>query len=170
MPFTLRSNFGPLCGGALMFIVTPVVAAQTPAPKAGSTTTVVQRAAAPLSKSDGMTNADVIQMTSAKLGEDVILNAIEDAPTRSFDLSATALVELKKAGVTDAVIRGRYRATRDHRRGARACVTDAGVGRNDDGSRRDVDGLALSSPGDVAPGHHKRKYPAQEHEQGHCDH
>lgn len=52
-----------------------------------------------------MTNADVIDMTKAGLGEAVILAAIQQAARKAFDTSAKALVALKQAGVTDNVLR-----------------------------------------------------------------
>lgn len=51
-----------------------------------------------------MTNADVVRMVSAKLSDAVVIKAIEGANQRRFDLSPTALIELKNAGVSDGVI------------------------------------------------------------------
>src|SRR5687768_14407908 len=51
-----------------------------------------------------LTNADVIRMVAAKLGDTVIITAIEKAPGRTFDLSVDGLIALKQAGVSDAVI------------------------------------------------------------------
>jgi len=51
-----------------------------------------------------LTNADVIKMTRAGLGENVILASIEGAVEKRFDTSADALVALKQAGVSDAVL------------------------------------------------------------------
>jgi hypothetical protein len=51
-----------------------------------------------------MTNADVIQMVTAKLSEQVIVTSIRQAPAKDFDLTPTGLIALKKAGVSDAVI------------------------------------------------------------------
>ncbi|MDX6527964.1 MAG: hypothetical protein QOH41_254 [Blastocatellia bacterium] len=51
-----------------------------------------------------MTNADVIQMVSADLSEQVIITSIRQAPTRDFNLNPTGLIALKKAGVSDKVI------------------------------------------------------------------
>jgi hypothetical protein len=52
-----------------------------------------------------MTNADVLKMVSAKLAEDIILSAIEDAKNKAFDLSATGLIALKNGGASDEVVR-----------------------------------------------------------------
>lgn len=51
-----------------------------------------------------MTNADVIQMVSAALSEQVIITSIRQAASRDFDLTPTGLIALKKAGVSDKVI------------------------------------------------------------------
>jgi len=51
-----------------------------------------------------MTNNEVIQLVTASLSEQVIITSIRQAPTKTFDLSPTGLLALKKAGVTDAVI------------------------------------------------------------------
>jgi len=53
----------------------------------------------------GLTNADVLQMVAAKLAEDIVLKAIEDAPKKTFDLSPAGLVALKNGGVSDELIR-----------------------------------------------------------------
>lgn len=50
-----------------------------------------------------ITNADVISMTKSGLGEQTIILAIQQGPT-AFDTSPQALIELKKAGVTDGVL------------------------------------------------------------------
>ncbi len=52
---------------------------------------------------DVLTNADVIKMAKAGLGDQVVINTI-DSHTPAFDLSPTGVVELKKAGVSDAVV------------------------------------------------------------------
>jgi hypothetical protein len=50
-----------------------------------------------------LTNADIIEMSRAGLGKQVILQKIEKSQT-AFDASAKGLIELKKAGVDDEVI------------------------------------------------------------------
>jgi len=59
-------------------------------------------AAAPASPA--MTNADVVKMLKAGLGEDIVISAIRTAKERSFTLSADGLVQLKMDGVSDRVI------------------------------------------------------------------
>lgn len=51
-----------------------------------------------------MTNADVIQMVTAGLSEQIIIASIRQAPAKDFDLTPTGLIALKKAGVADTVI------------------------------------------------------------------
>ena len=53
---------------------------------------------------NAMTNADVIQMVSAGLSDQIITTSIRQAPAKDFDLTPTGLIALKKAGVSDAVI------------------------------------------------------------------
>jgi hypothetical protein len=51
-----------------------------------------------------LTNADVIRMIAAKLGDTVIISAIEAAPARNLDVSVDGLIALKQAGASDVVI------------------------------------------------------------------
>jgi hypothetical protein len=51
-----------------------------------------------------MTNADVIQLVTAGLSEQVILTAIRQASPKDFDVTPGGLVALKKGGVSDALI------------------------------------------------------------------
>lgn len=50
-----------------------------------------------------LTNADVLKMAEAKLGDAVIVAKIRSSATR-FDTSTEALIELKKAGLSDSVL------------------------------------------------------------------
>jgi len=52
-----------------------------------------------------MTNQDVMRMAAAGLAEDVIITAMRQAPRRTFDLSASGLIELKQAKVADTIVR-----------------------------------------------------------------
>ena len=56
-------------------------------------------------KSMKMTNADVISLASAGLGDDVILAKIKAAPGTDFDTSIDGLKALKAGGVSSPVIR-----------------------------------------------------------------
>ena len=49
-------------------------------------------------------NADVIKLVQSGLSEGFVVARIRQAPATNFDLSADALVALKKAGVTEAVL------------------------------------------------------------------
>lgn len=51
-----------------------------------------------------MTNADVIKMVQAGLGETVVLSAIRTAPKTSFQIDADNLIALKKSGVSDNIV------------------------------------------------------------------
>jgi hypothetical protein len=51
-----------------------------------------------------MTNADVVEMIKAELSEQIITTSIRQALAKSFDLTPTGLISLKKAGVPDAII------------------------------------------------------------------
>jgi hypothetical protein len=60
-------------------------------------------AIAALAQSEGLTNADVVQLVKAGLGKELIVNKIKNSAC-SFDTSVTGLIELKKAGVDDLVV------------------------------------------------------------------
>jgi hypothetical protein len=51
-----------------------------------------------------VTNADIVAMAAAKLSDAVIVSAVEQAARTEFDLSPGALITLKNAGVSDAII------------------------------------------------------------------
>jgi hypothetical protein len=51
-----------------------------------------------------MTNADIIKMAKAGLGDQVIVASIQGSQRKDFDTSATALIALKQAGVSDTVL------------------------------------------------------------------
>ncbi len=53
---------------------------------------------------NGLTNADVIRMVEAKLGDDLIISKIKSSAS-DFDTSIDAILKLKAAGVGEAVIR-----------------------------------------------------------------
>jgi hypothetical protein len=56
------------------------------------------------SAASAMNNTDVVKMVKAELDEDTILLAIGSAKTAEFDISASALVELKDKNVGEKVI------------------------------------------------------------------
>lgn len=51
-----------------------------------------------------LTNEQIIQMVTAKLPDDIIIKTIQNSSSK-FDLTPGALIKLKTAGVSDAVIR-----------------------------------------------------------------
>jgi hypothetical protein len=57
-----------------------------------------------------LTNADVIRLVKARIGERTILLEIKGRPTR-FDTSAQALVRLKKAGVSERILEAMIEAS-----------------------------------------------------------
>jgi len=56
------------------------------------------------SKQKDLTNADVVSLVKAGLGDKVIIDKIHGSSGEKFDTSADALIHLKKAGVSSAVI------------------------------------------------------------------
>jgi hypothetical protein len=54
-------------------------------------------------QSETLTNAEIVEMTRAGLGKQIILQKINSADA-NFDISAKALIELKKAGVEEEII------------------------------------------------------------------
>ena len=73
------------------------VAAQQPRPP---------RPAAPVKPAGpaAMTNADVIKMVKAGLGESLVIASIKQAEKRAFTFNADSLIELKAAGVSENII------------------------------------------------------------------
>lgn len=55
-------------------------------------------------QTETLTNEDVILMTQAGLGRDLIIQKVKDSDG-NYDVSAKSLIELKKAGVADEVIK-----------------------------------------------------------------
>jgi hypothetical protein len=64
-----------------------------------------------------LTNDDVVKMVQAKLSPSVIVSTIQSAGSVTFDLSPTALVALKNAGVDDRVIEAMLASGRARRDG-----------------------------------------------------
>ncbi len=71
--------------------------------------------------SDVLTNADVIKMVKAKLGDDIIISTVNTSDC-NFDTSVNGMVKLKEAGVSDPVIK----AMRDVQAAANAPANDQG--------------------------------------------
>jgi hypothetical protein len=79
-------------------------------PSSHSVAPVPAQAAATTSQTDqtktaAITNADVIQMASLGVSDDVIIDKIYATKSTGFDTSVTGLTALKTAKVSDAVIR-----------------------------------------------------------------
>jgi len=60
-----------------------------------------------------LTNQDVVRMVAAGLAEDVIVTAIRQAPSRSFDLTPSGLIDLKLAHVSDPIVRAMQASEND---------------------------------------------------------
>jgi hypothetical protein len=75
---------------ALIFAFTPHISAQAPPTTASNASEV-------------LTNADILRMVEAKLGDDIIIAKIKGSPS-NFDTSIDAILKLKAAGASDAVI------------------------------------------------------------------
>jgi len=60
-------------------------------------------ASAGSAQTETLTNAEIVEMTRAGLGKQIIVQKINSADA-NFDISAKALIELKKAGVEEEVI------------------------------------------------------------------
>jgi hypothetical protein len=75
---------------------------------AAAQTKPVARPPAPAAKvaaAPAITNADVIKMVRAGLGESLVVTTIRQTERRAFALTPDGLVELKAAGVSDNIIR-----------------------------------------------------------------
>lgn len=58
-----------------------------------------------------LTNADVVSLFKAGLGEDLVLSKIQQAPSESLDVSVDALLQLKKEGISKQIIDAMLRRT-----------------------------------------------------------
>ncbi len=96
----------------LIIVIAIVVSAQAP-----------PAASASNSDSDVLTNADILKMVEAKLGDDIIIGKIKSSPGSSFDTSIDAVLKLKASGASDAVIHAMVDATQS----AKAAVKEASV-------------------------------------------
>jgi hypothetical protein len=99
--FLLVSGIATLLAGSGVLAQTARGTVTRAAPSPSKAVTPSLQSAA----SEGLKNADVIKMAAAKLADDIIIKAIEDAPKKAFDLSPTGLVALKTGGVSNEVIR-----------------------------------------------------------------
>lgn len=89
---------GAFCLVCAMFATAVPLQAQRPSPTRSSNANTSQGAA------KTMTNADVVKMVQAGLGESVVMGAIKTATQTKFDLDADNLIALKKAGVNDNIV------------------------------------------------------------------
>ena len=89
----LRRSLSLFCVPTLVFVLTLAAPAQAP-PAATATGN---------SDSPALTNADVLKMVEAKLDDDIIIGKIKSSP-ENFDTSIDAILKLKGAGASDALI------------------------------------------------------------------
>jgi hypothetical protein len=78
-------------------------AAAADADKANATNARATAAAAQAENASLVSNKDVIDMAQAKLSDQVIIRQVRTTKCR-FDTSPSALIQMKKAGVSDAVV------------------------------------------------------------------
>jgi hypothetical protein len=63
-----------------------------------------EKSAAPRSGERPLTNADVVALAGAGLGDEAVIAKIRQAPAESLDVSTEAILELRAKGVSGAVI------------------------------------------------------------------
>jgi hypothetical protein len=95
--------------------------------------TVILAAGTVFGQAEILTNAAIVEMSGSGLGKQIILKKIETVPNR-FEVSAGALVELKKAGVENEVISamldkaGKIANTVDLKPSANPAIADSETG------------------------------------------
>ncbi len=97
-----RNCLVTLCA-LFLLALTPATLQSVSAQKQGSTRTAGQPRR-PASKPAPMTNRDVIKLAQAKISDEIIIAKIRQSPT-NFDLSTDGIVQLKTAGVSEAVLK-----------------------------------------------------------------
>lgn len=80
----------------------PVSRPTAPAASKAAAKPVAQQVAGAAEKP--LTNADVVAMVKAELGDDLVISKIRQAPREALDVSSDALVSLRKQGVSRAVL------------------------------------------------------------------
>jgi hypothetical protein len=72
-------------------------------------------------KDEALTNADVVAMSKADLGDDIITGKILQAPAEKLDVSTDSLIALKKAGISKGVMAAMLKRV-DQRNGTRSAA------------------------------------------------
>lgn len=94
-----------------------------------------------------LTNQDVISMTKSLLPERVILSAIKTNDT-DFDISASGLIALRKAGATTKVMEAMLDAANNKKNGANgAALPGSGAANGVPNAATSADGAAVAAPG-----------------------
>ena len=70
----------------------------------GAQNTARPPASRPTSNEKALTNADVVALFKADVGDDVVIAKIDQAPNEALDVSTDALVMLKKQGLSKPII------------------------------------------------------------------
>lgn len=97
---------------------------------AASTISLLALAAA--AQSEVLTNADILALAAAGIGEDIVVGKIRSS-NADFDVSAKALIELKKAGISDYVITLMLdKDAAKHPKGAPAAIPNSPSGPNEE--------------------------------------
>lgn len=95
-----------------------------------------------------LTNADVVKMVKAKIGDGVIISTIKTEPCCNFDVSVNGMIKLKEAGVSDGVIQ----AMRDAQASANA-ASDQGAPPGEQGAAPPTEAQAVQpTPAPSVPG------------------
>lgn len=81
------------------------------APVQSSNTNSSTPATGTASTAIAMSNQDVLDLLSAGISEDVVIEKIKTAPARNFDTSVAGLKGLKAAGVSDSIIKAMLQPT-----------------------------------------------------------
>jgi hypothetical protein len=90
-------------------------------------------------KDQPLTNQDIISMVSNHLPESVILNAIKSSDT-NFDVSATALIALKKAGISTKLMEAMLAAVNNKKNPVVPASSSPGTPGNDPGAPSPISG------------------------------
>jgi hypothetical protein len=102
-PAAANTQPSPSDSGSDKALSADAIAALTAGPDEGRTAGH-KSSAGHASKQKDLTNADVVSLVKAGLGDKVILDKIHASSGQNFDTSTDALIHLKKSGVSSAII------------------------------------------------------------------
>lgn len=84
----------------LLLVVPPAAALSEKSPSASAK----QEVNSPKVEEEVLSNKDIVALTKAKLGDDILLEKIKQSPKEAFDVSTDGLIALKKDGVSQGTI------------------------------------------------------------------